>query len=196
EASIASLGSHFDPRDDALDPAPALRSIVELREAPQLAAIGHRLEALSGGFLQYLDMAPQRHIGGQAQHPIHPVLAAPIEDFRAGVMAVRPQEDLDPGPMGTDRADETAQKGTDLVPARPLARPQQRSHEPPLAVKDDNRLEAIIIVKGVEQAQLLAAMHSVEGVVDIEDYALGHAPERGAVLLDQRPAEAQQRPPV
>jgi hypothetical protein len=26
------------------------------------------------------------------------------------------------------------------VPARPLARPQQRGHEPPLAVKDDNRL--------------------------------------------------------
>ena len=33
EAGIASLGPHFDPRDDALDPAPALRSIVELRKA-------------------------------------------------------------------------------------------------------------------------------------------------------------------
>ena len=111
-------------------------------------------------------------------------------------MAVRAQQDLDLGPMGANRADEAAQKGADLVPARPLARPQQRGHEPPLAVKDDNRLEAVIVVKGVEQAQLLAAMHPVEGVVDIEDDALGHPPERGAVLLDQRPAQAQQRPPV
>jgi hypothetical protein len=77
------------------------------------------------------------------------------------------------------------------VPAWALARPQQRGHKPPLAVKDDNRLEAVIVVKGVEQAQLLAAMHSVEGVVDIEHDALGYPPERGAVLLDQRPAEAQ-----
>src|SRR5690242_12718569 len=98
---------------------PALGGIVELHKAPQLAAIGHRLEALGGGFLQCLDMAPQRHIRGEAQHPIHLVLAAPIEDFRAGVMAVRAQQDLDLGPMGADRADEAAQKGADLVPAWP-----------------------------------------------------------------------------
>jgi len=82
------------------------------------------------------------------------------------------------------------------VPARPLAGPQQCGHKPPLAVKDDNRLEAVIVVEGVEQAQLLAAMHPVEGVVDIEDDALRHPPERGVVLLDQRPAEAQQRPHI
>ena len=49
-------------------------------------------------------------------------------------------------------------------------------------------------MKRVEQAQLLAAMHAVEGVADFEHDALGHLPERGAILLDQRPAEAQQRP--
>ena len=48
----------------------------------------------------------------------------------------------------------------------------------------------------VEQAQLLAAMHAVEGVVDIEDDALGHRSERAAILLDERPPKAQQRPPV
>ncbi len=49
---------------------------------------------------------------------------------------------------------------------------------------------------GVEQPQLLGAVHAVEGVVDIEDDALGHLSERGTVLLDQRPPQAQQRPSI
>jgi hypothetical protein len=51
-------------------------------------------------------------------------------------------------------------------------------------------------MKGIEQAQLLAAVHAVEGIVDIEHDALGRLPERSAVLFDQRPAEAQQRPHI
>jgi len=43
---------------------------------------------------------------------------------------------------------------------------------------------------------LLAAMHAVEGVIDIEDDALGHRSERAAILLDERPPKAQQRSPV
>ena len=43
---------------------------------------------------------------------------------------------------------------------------------------------------------MLAAMHTVEGVVDIEDYALRHRSERAAILLDEGPPEAQQGPPV
>ena len=66
----------------------------------------------------------------------------------------------------------------------------------PSAVKHDDRLEAVIVIVGVEQAQLLAAVHAVERVVDIEDDALWHRSERAAILLDQRPPEAQQRPPV
>jgi hypothetical protein len=96
-------------------------------------------------------MAPQRHIGGEAQHPIHPVAAAPIEDLRAGVMAVRAQQDLDLGPMGADRADEAAQKGADLPPGRLPGRNNAVTNRPS-PVKDDNRLEAVIVVKGVEQA--------------------------------------------
>ena len=49
---------------------------------------------------------------------------------------------------------------------------------------------------GVEQAQLLAAVHRVEGVVDIEDNALRHLAERAAVDVDQSPAQAQQGPRV
>jgi hypothetical protein len=42
--------------------------------------------------------------------------------------------------------------------ARPLARAQQRGDKTPLAIEDKNRLKAVIIVEGVEQAQLLTAM--------------------------------------
>ena len=74
--------------------------------------------------------------------------------------------------------------------------PQHGRHKTSLAVEDDDWLKTVIVMKGIEQAQLLAAVHAVEGVVDIEHDALGHLPERGAVLLDQRPAEAQQRPHI
>ena len=46
---------------------------------------------------------------------------------------------------------------------------------------------------GVEQAQLLATVHRVKGVVDIEDDALRHPPERAAVDVDQSPTQAHQR---
>src|SRR6266853_91977 len=102
KASIGSLGAGLDPRDNALDPAPAAGSIVELRKAPHLAARRCHGEALGSGFLQRLDMAPQQ--------------------------------------------------GADLVAAWPLARAQQRGDETPLAIKHDDRLEAVIVMKGVEQA--------------------------------------------
>ncbi len=43
---------------------------------------------------------------------------------------------------------------------------------------------------------MLAAVHAVESVVDIEHDALRHLAERGTVLLDQRPPQSQQRPCV
>jgi hypothetical protein len=85
-----------------------------------------------------------------------------------------------------DGADEAAQKGADLMPARPLARAQQRGDKNAPPHRNDNRLKAVIVLVGVEQAQLLPAMHPVESVVDIEQDALRHLPERGAVLLDRR----------
>src|SRR5947207_7272408 len=117
KAGIGSLDAGLDPRDDALDAAPAAGGIVELRKAPHLAARRCRREAFSSGFLQRLDMALQRRIGGQPQHPIDPVVSAPVEDFRAGVVRIGAQQDLDPGPMGAQGADEATQKGADLMPA-------------------------------------------------------------------------------
>src|SRR5438270_7348820 len=152
KAGISSRGTGLDPRNDALDPAPAAGGIVELREAPHLAARRCRGEAFGSGFLQRLDMAPQRCIGRQPQHPIDPVLSAPIEDLRAGVVRIGAQQDLDPRPEGADGADEAAQEGADLMATRPLARAQQRGDETPLAIEHDDRLEAVIVMESVEQA--------------------------------------------
>ena len=45
---------------------------------------------------------------------------------------------------------------------------------------------------GVEQPQLLAAMHGIEGVVDIEHDARRRAAEAGAILVDHGTAHGQQ----
>ena len=60
----------------------------------------------------------------------------------------------------------------------------------------NDRLEAVIVMVGIEQAKLLTAVHPVERIVDIEHDTLRHRPERAAVLVNQGPAEAQQRPPI
>jgi hypothetical protein len=60
-------------------------------------------------------------------------------------MAVGAQQNLDLGPMDADRADEAADKGANLHPARPLTRPQHRDDKAAFAVKDDNRLEVVIV---------------------------------------------------
>src|SRR5438067_3407163 len=64
EPGIGSLNPDLDAGDDALHSAPALGGIVELREAPHLAAPGRRLEARGGALLQRCDMAAQCCIGG------------------------------------------------------------------------------------------------------------------------------------
>jgi hypothetical protein len=109
-------------------------------------------------------------------------------------MAVRAQQDRDFRPVGPDGADRAAHKGADLVSARPLGRSHPRGDKAAFASEDNDRLKAVIVMVGVEQAPFLAAMHAVECVIDVEHDALRHLPERGTVLVDQRPAQAQQRP--
>jgi hypothetical protein len=53
----------------------------------------------------------------------------------------------------------------------------KRGDETAFSVKDDDRLKAITVIVGVEQAQLLATMHPVKRIVDIEDNALRHGSE-------------------
>ena len=173
-----------------------LAASIEFLEAADLAAARRDLEARRGAFLEAGDMPAEGAGRGEAEHVVEAVRLAPIEDLRAGVMAVGAKQDLHLRPVGPDRADEAAQKCPDLDALRPLRRAQEGGDEAALGIEDDDRLEAVVVVVGVEQAQLLAAVHRIEGVIDIEDDALRHLAERAAVDVDQGPAQAQQRPRI
>jgi hypothetical protein len=86
--------------------------------------------------------------------------------------------------------------------SRPLGRLAGRSMAvtTPPVVEDDDWLEAAIVMKGIERAELLAAMQAVEepapaaGVSPISStMRFGRLPERTAVLLDHRLPEVQPR---
>ena len=69
---------------------------------------------------------------------------------------------------------------------------QHGGDEAPRAVERHDGLEAVVVVMGVEQPQLLPAMDGVESVVDVERDALGHLREGGAVEPDHGAVHAQQ----
>jgi hypothetical protein len=101
-------------------------------------------------------------------------------------------QDLSVGPVGADGAHETAQEGLDFLAAGPFGGPKDGGDEAALAVEHDDRLKAILVIMRVEQPQLLAAMHRVERVVDVERDSLGNFSEGLAIKIDHRPAHAQQ----
>src|SRR5947209_19418983 len=77
-ACIASLWPGFDPRDDALDPAPTFSGVIKLHVAPNLAAIGRGLEALRRGLFQRRDMPVQRAVGSQDRKSTRRTPVTPI----------------------------------------------------------------------------------------------------------------------
>jgi len=56
-------------------------------------------------------------------------------------VAISPQQDLDPGPVGADLAHKAAQKSPDLTPTWPLGRTQHGGDEAALAVEHHDGLE-------------------------------------------------------
>ena len=107
-------------------------------------------------------------------------------------MTIGMEQDLDPWPGGADLAHKTAEKATHLPPRGPTRRAQQGGDGAALAVEHDDRLEAVCVVLGVGQPQLLAAVGSIEGVVDVEGDTAWHLAEAGVVEPDHGLAHAQQ----
>jgi hypothetical protein len=62
----------------------------------------------------------------------------------------------------------------------------------PVLVVYNDRLETVLVVMAIEQAQLLLAVNGIEGVINIQHDPLWHLPEPGAVEIDQSAAHAQQ----
>src|SRR5208282_2557118 len=111
---------------------------------------------------------------GATPRIIETVRPTPFENLGAAVMAVGPRQDLSLGPVGGDRAHETAQEGLDFLAAGPCGGPKDGGDEAALAVEHDDRLKAILVIMRVEQPQLLAAMHRIERVVDVERDSSGN----------------------
>jgi len=111
-------------------------------------------------------------------------------------MAVGADQNLRGGPVGPDRPQHAPKKLLDLHAAWTLGRAQHRGHEAPVAVEHDDRLETVFVVMGVEQTQLLAAMHGVEGIVEVKHDPLGNAGVRRAIKIDQGFSHAQKRAPI
>ena len=98
--------------------------------------------------------------------------------------------------MSADRAHEPAQEGLDLGAARPLGGTKHGGDEASRAVEHHDGLKSVLIVVGVEQPQLLAAVHRIERVVDVERDPFGNLGERPAIEVDHRAAHAQERASV
>ena len=106
-------------------------------------------------------------------------------------MAVGAEEDRHLRPVATEH--QAAEKGADLDALRPLRGAQHGGNEAAVGIEDDDRLKAVVVVVGVEQTQLLAAVDSIEGVVDVEGDPPRHLAKRPAIEIDQSTAEVQQR---
>jgi len=137
-------------------------------------------------------VAAQRAVGGDAEDEIETLGVAEIQHFGRAVVAVSAEQDVHARPVSPNGADQAAQKAARLAPGGAAGGAQQGGHGAPLAVEDDDRLEAIFIIVGVEQAELLTAMDGIEGVVDVEGDAAWDLAEAVAVEADHGLAHAQQ----
>ncbi len=137
-------------------------------------------------------MPAQRGSRRDAEDVIEAARPTPVENLGAAVVAVGAQKDLGVGPMGSDRAQQPAEEGFDLLAARPLGGTKHGSDEAALAVEHDDGLKAVFVVMRVEQPQLLAAMDRVERVVDVEGDPFGNLVKGFAIEIDHRAAHPQQ----
>lgn len=90
--------------------------------------------------------------------------AAPIDDRWTAIMSVGP--DQDPCSASCTGSPAPGSAGGGGSQPRSVAWPAEeknRTDEPAIAIEHHDRLEAVFVVMGVEQAQLLAAMHGIKG---------------------------------
>ena len=81
--------------------------------------------------------------------------------------------------------------GANLDAGRRLARPQHERHRTAVfGVIDMDRQKAALVIMGVEQRQLLVAVHDIAGVVDIQNDRDRLAFVRRHPLIDKRVGEA------
>lgn len=138
----------------------------------------------------------QSGVAGKPENVAAALIFQPVHDLGRAVMAIAAHGDLDPRPVLLETADDVLHNPGRLFSGGPLAGAQQRQHR--LArgcLEDVDGLEAVLVIMGVEQRQLLAAVDGIGRIVDVEDDALGNAVEAFAEQIDHRQPHARQLAP-
>ena len=136
------------------------------------------------GELERFDLLRQTAVFRQTEDIVQPESVTQIQNLRGAIVTVGAQQDLGIGPMPADLPDQPANMGGTLGALGPPGRAQQRPDRPTVPVKDDNGLEAVFVIECIEQAQLLMAMHRIEGIVDVEHDLTGRTRKGLAVEPD------------
>ena len=167
-ARIEAAGRRLQPSHDAALPPPRAGGAIEAGEAthPVRAGLGAaQLEIVA----DLVCKAVQRGVAGQAEDVVDAVRLAPGHGLGPAVVAVAPESQPGARPVPADAAHQVLEEGADLDPGRRLAGAQENRHRPAaLDMIDVDGEEAPRVVKGVEQRQLLLAVHRIAGVVDVE----------------------------
>jgi hypothetical protein len=189
----APWGAGLDTSDDAALDGPAFGGVAELAIAADLFPV--TVKAAEGSVLgERADLAQQYRVAGQPEDVADAVALAPCHGFGPAVMAVAAHHDLDLGPAGADATDDMAQDQRHLGPVWRLAGAQDdRDGLAGRRLVDVDRQKAAAVVMCVPQRELLAAVHPVLGVIDIEQDASRHLIEAVAEQLDHRHHHAFER---
>ena len=109
-------------------------------------------------------------------------------------MAVAAHQDLDLGPVLADAPDDVLEDGAYFRAARRLARPQDGGDRfAARRLVDVDRQEAVGIIVRIEERQLLAPVHRIFGVVDVELNAPRHLFPAVTEQIDHRRHHPDQR---
>ena len=128
----------------------------------------------------------QHRIAGQAEDVIDAVVLAPRHRLGPAVVAVAPEGKPGARPVPADAPRQVLEHGADLDPRRRLAGAQENRHRPAaLDMVDVHRQEAAGVVEGVEQRELLVAVHRVAGLVDVQHDRRRRDREGAAEDVDQ-----------
>ena len=167
-AGIEAAGARLQPGDDAAFAAPGAGGIGEVGEAAYLVRAG--LGATDLEVVGHLVCeSGKRAIARETEDVVDAVLLAPGHGLRAAVVGVSPEDDPGARPVAADAADQVLDEGANLGPRRRLARAQENRHRlAALHMVDVHGQEAARVVIGVEQRELLVAVHGIAGIVDIE----------------------------
>jgi len=133
-------------------------------------------------------------VAGEAKNVVDALgFLTPLHRLVAAVMAVATHQDVDLGPMPADAFDDMLEDRADLFAGRRLALAQDHRHR--LAAYrfidvDRQKESSAVVVMGVEQRELLMAVHRVTGIVDVERDRGWRAPVAFAEPIHQRRHQA------